>query len=169
MQDDCEARIFEIISYAILKNHYKDTKVYIGFSLDKLEEKHLELYKTGRTNANDGGIDFVMRPLGRFFQVSEVGHYDKYLLDIDKVLHFPITFVIKSIQPKEKIMHDFNEYIETKSQGMKVIKQRYKDAIEEIITINELIKWLENLTPNSINSLIKDIELYYKLELNILQ
>lgn len=66
-------------------------------------------------------------------------------------------------------MHDFNEHIEAKSQGMKVIKQRYKDAIEEIITINELIKWLESLTPNSINSLIKDIELYYKLELNILQ
>ena len=167
--DDCEARIFEIISYAILKNHYKNTKVYIGFSLDSLEEKYLELYKTGRTNANDGGIDFVLRPLGRFFQVSEVNHYDKYLLDIDKVLHFPITFVIKTTQPKDKIMRDFSEYIERKSCGMKVIKERYKQAIEEIITINELIQWLENLKLKSIDSLIKDIELYYKLELNLLE
>lgn len=45
------------------------------------------MYKTGRTNANDGGIDFVMRPVGRFFQVTEVNNYDKYLLDIDKVIH----------------------------------------------------------------------------------
>ncbi len=30
-------------------------------------KKKLQLYKTGRTNANDGGIDFVMRPIGRFF------------------------------------------------------------------------------------------------------
>jgi len=36
-----------------------------------VEEDNLELYKTGRTNANDGGIDFVMKPLGRFFQVTE--------------------------------------------------------------------------------------------------
>ncbi len=169
LKDDCEARIFEIISYAILKNHYKNIKVHIGFSLDSLEEKYLELYKTGRTNANDGGIDFVLRPLGRFFQVSEVNHYDKYLLDIDKVLHFPITFVIKTTQSKDKIMLDFSEYIEHKSCGMKVIKERYKQAIEEIITINELIQWLENLKPKSINSLIEDIKLYYKLELNLLK
>lgn len=169
LSDECEARIFEIISYAILKNHYKNTKVYIGLSRDSLEEKYLELYKTGRTNANDGGIDFVLRPLGRFFQVSEVNHYDKYLLDIDKVLHFPITFVIKTTQAKDKIMQDFSNYIETKSQGMKVIKERYALAIEEIITINELVKWLENLKPSSIDSLIKDIELYYKLELNLLK
>lgn len=168
LKDDCEARIFEIISYAILKNHYKNTKVYIGFSVDKLEEKYLELYKTGGTNANDGGIDFVLRPLGRFFQVSEVNRYDKYLLDIDKVLHFPITFVIKTTQSKDKIMQDFNGYIETKSHGMKVIKERYKLAIEEIITIKELTQWLENLKPKSINSLIEDIKLYYKLELNLL-
>ena len=38
--------------------------------------------------SSDGGIDFVMRPAGRFFQVTEVDRYDKYLLDIDKVNHF---------------------------------------------------------------------------------
>lgn len=69
LQEDCEARIFEIIAYAILKNHYKNKKIYIGITPNDLEERYLELYKTGRTNANDGGIDFVMRPLGRFFRL----------------------------------------------------------------------------------------------------
>lgn len=169
LQKDCEARIFEIISYAILKNHYKNEKIYIGKTLDSIKEQYLELYKTGRTNANDGGIDFVMRPLGRFFQVTEVNHYDKYLLDIDKVLHFPITFVIKTKDSKDKILQDFKKYISQKSQGMKVIQERYSKAIEEIITINELILWLENLDNGSIHLLIKDIGLYYKLELNLLQ
>ncbi|HEC1582061.1 TPA: hypothetical protein R1X64_000968, partial [Campylobacter upsaliensis] len=127
------------------------------------------LYKTGRTNANDGGIDFVMRPLGRFFQVTEVNHYDKYLLDIDKVLHFPITFVIKTKDSKDKILQDFKKYISQKSQGMKVIQERYSKAIEEVITINELILWLEKLDSDSIHLLIKDIDLYYKLELNLLK
>ena len=49
--------------YAILKNYYKNEKIYIGKTLDSIKEQYLELYKTGRTNANDGGIDFVMRPL----------------------------------------------------------------------------------------------------------
>ena len=32
LTEDAEARIFEIISYAILKNHYKNIKVYFGYS-----------------------------------------------------------------------------------------------------------------------------------------
>ena len=167
LEEKVEARIFEIISYAILKNHYKAIKVYIGFSLDKMREEYLTLYKTGRTNANDGGIDFVMKPLGRFFQVTEVSNYDKYLLDIDKILHFPITFVVKSFQNKELLMDDLREYIEQKSGGMKIIKDRYYSAIEEIITINELKEWLNELTDGSVTELLHDIELYYRLEFNL--
>ena len=48
----------------------------------------MKLYKTGRTNANDGGIDFVMKPLGRFFQVTETLDFKKYFLDIDKIETF---------------------------------------------------------------------------------
>ena len=69
------------------------------------------MYKTGRTNANDGGIDFVMRLVGRFFQVTEVNSYDKYLLDIDKVMHFPISFVIKTRLGKERVLTDIEQYI----------------------------------------------------------
>ena len=62
-----DARLFEIVSYSILKYHYHDQIVYFGFELDDIQEENLRLYKTGRTNANDGGIDFVMKPLGRFW------------------------------------------------------------------------------------------------------
>ena len=166
--EDCEARIFEIVAYAILKNHYKNQKIYIGSTPCDIKEMYLELYKTGRTNANDGGIDFVMRPLGRFFQVSEVNDYDKYLLDIDKVLHFPVTFVIKTKDDKIKVWQDLNNYISYKSQGMKFVEERYKMAIEEIITINELVQWLECLDEYSISLLVLDIDWYYKMELNLL-
>lgn len=168
LEEDSEARMFEIISYAILKNHYKNTKVYIGYSIENLKEEYLTLYKTGRTNANDGGIDFVMRPLGRFFQVTEVDNYDKYLLDIDKVMHFPITFVIKTEKTKDIIQSELKDYINQKSKGMKIIKDRYNNAIEEIITINELKKWSEELNDESTNNLLIDIDMYYRLELNIL-
>ena len=164
---DSEARIFEIISYAILKNHYRNIEVYFGYSMDSLVKEQLTLYKTGRTNANDGGIDFVMKPLGRFFQVTEVDVYNKYLLDIDKVMHYPVTFVVKTTRLSQEIYDDLKKYINTRANGMKVVIDRYYKAIEEIITINELKKWLYNLNTNEIDSLLRDIDLYYKLELNI--
>ncbi len=167
LTEDAEARIFEIISYAILKNHYKNIKVYFGYSMDSLKEEELQLYKTGRTNANDGGIDFVMRPIGRFFQVTEVNNYDKYLLDIDKVMHFPITFVIKTKQSKGRVLNDLNDYIAVRASGMRIIENRYKSAIEEIITIDDLKQWTFDLGDSDIDGIIRDIDIYYKLEMNM--
>lgn len=167
LSEDAEARIFEIISYAILKNHYKNIKVYWGYTRNSINEEELQLFKTGRTNANDGGIDFVMRPIGRFFQVTEVNNYDKYLLDIDKVMHFPVTFVIKTNSPKAIVAKELDDYINTRANGMLVIEQRYKNAIEEIITINELCEWTNELSNDDIDGIIRDIDIYYKLEMNI--
>ncbi|MGD1006223.1 MAG: restriction endonuclease, partial [Ignavibacteriaceae bacterium] len=96
LEPNVDARLFEIVSYSILRSNYRDQKIYWGFEKSKIREEHLKLYKTGRTNANDGGIDFVMKPLGRFFQVTETLDVKKYFLDIDKIEHFPITFVIKT-------------------------------------------------------------------------
>jgi hypothetical protein len=62
-----DARLFEIVSYSILKYFYHDQQIIWGFEMDKLNTENLKLYKTGRTNANDGGIDFVMKPLGTIF------------------------------------------------------------------------------------------------------
>ena len=167
LNEKSEARIFEIVSYAILKNHYRGIKIFIGYEKEKLKEEYLTLYKTGRTNANDGGIDFVMRPIGRFFQVTEVDNYDKYILDMDKVLHFPITFVIKTQKNKDEVKTNLIEFINAKSGGMKMIEDRYLNCIEEIITINELKAWLYDLSDKEMKNLLSDIERYYKLEMNI--
>lgn len=167
LDENSEARIFEIISFAILKSYYKNEKIYIGRSVDNVKEEYLKLYKTGRTNANDGGIDFVLKPLGRFFQVTEVDNYDKYLLDMDKVLHFPITFVIKTNKNKEIIEEELNQYILLKSGGMEAIINNYKNSVEEIITINELKIWLNKLSMDDIDLIIKDIDLYYRIEMNM--
>ena len=167
LSEDAEARIFEIISYAILKNHYKNIKVYFGYTRTSIKEEKLQLFKTGRTNANDGGIDFVMRPVGRFFQVTEVNNYDKYLLDIDKVMHFPVTFVIKSSSSKDVILKELDTYIHERANGMVIVEQRYRRAIEEIITINELHRWLNELSNEAIDGIIRDIDVYYKLEMNL--
>lgn len=167
LTEDAEARIFEIISYAILKNHYNNIKVYFGYNRKSIQEEKLQLFKTGRTNANDGGIDFVMRPIGRFFQVTEVNNYDKYLLDIDKVMHFPVTFVIKTKKKQEIVQKDLDDYINERANGMKVIEDRYKKAIEEIITINELLDWIYGLDDKDVDGIIRDIDIYYRLEMNM--
>jgi len=105
-----------------------------------LAQEKLALFKTGRTNANDGGIDFVMKPLGRFFQVTETMDVKKYFLDIDKVHRYPITFVIKT---NEEI-HNVKAGIEAKARkeySVEAVVERYMSCIEEIINIPILLEY----------------------------
>ncbi len=129
-----DARLFEIVSYAILKYHYHNQKIYFGFDPKKLKEEYLTLYKTGRTNANDGGIDYVMKPLGRFFQVTETLDVKKYFLDIDKIEKYPLTFVIKSIESVDVLVKKLREGAE-EQYTVKAIVKNYMDCIEEVINI----------------------------------
>ena len=129
-----DARIFEIVSYAILKYFYHDPTVYFGFQLDALEKSPLILYKTGRTSANDGGIDFVMTPLGRFFQVTETLDVRKYFLDIDKIERYPITFVIKATESSADLLKKLREGAE-RQYSIKAIVKKYMACIEEVINI----------------------------------
>lgn len=129
-----DARLFEIVSFAILKFFYHDQRVYFGFSVDQLTEERLKLFKTGRTNANDGGIDFVMKPLGRFFQVTESTNVKKYFLDIDKIERFPISFVIKSVEPVETLRRKLRDGAQEQF-GIQRVVDNYMACIEEIINI----------------------------------
>ena len=168
LTENTEARVFELISYSILETHYKNKHVFIGFSREDIEKEALKLYKTGRTNANDGGIDFVMRPLGRFFQVTEVGNYDKYFLDIDKINKYPITFVVKTNKSAEEVTKELMEYGTDKSGGLKALEKAYHDAVEDVITINELKKWTNELNEKDVKFLIQELNRYYHLEMNLL-
>ena len=132
-----DARLFEIVSYSILKYHYNDQTIIWGFDMENLNKESLQLYKTGRTNANDGGIDFVMKPLGRFFQVTETIDFKKYFLDIDKIQKYPISFVIKSEESKEDLLNKIRENA-NKTYSIKSIVEKYMSCIEEVINIQTL-------------------------------
>jgi hypothetical protein len=138
LKPDVDARVFEIVSYAVLKAKYGQKTVWIGESKDTVAEEFLILYKTGRTNANDGGIDFVMKPLGRFFQVTETVDVNKYFLDIDKIQRFPITFVVKSDQSSEQIRTAIHAQAVAKYK-IETVVDSYMKAIEEIINVNDLV------------------------------
>lgn len=161
-----DARIFEIVSYCILKYYFYDQKVYFGFELDDIKQEKLRLYKTGRTNANDGGIDFVMKPLGRFFQVTETIDVHKYFLDIDKIEHYPITFVVKL----EDDINEISEMIKNKAEEIYSVNKivgKYMKSIEEIINIPILLDYFDNtIKKGRLNDIIHEIILQSKVEFN---
>lgn len=161
-----DARIFEIISYSILKYYYHNQKLFWGFDRDDLQEDNLKLYKTGRTNANDGGIDFVMKPLGRFFQVTETVDVKKYFLDIDKIEKYPITFVVKSSDSTDTIREKIQEQAE-RQYSIQAIVSRYMSCIEEIINIPELLlKFKSAIDQGFLNNILTEIIKQSKVEFN---
>jgi len=161
-----DARVFEVVSYAILKYFYHDQTVYFGFDLDNVQAENLKLYKTGRTNANDGGIDFVMRPLGRFFQVTETLDIKKYLLDIDKIEKYPISFVIKSEESVENLRKRLKEGAE-KRYAVNAIVEKYMNCIEEVIDLSVLRERLQTAASlGYLRDILNEIVIQSKIEFN---
>ena len=167
LRPNVDARVFEIVSYAILKQHYADKILYWGWSPDDLNEEFLVLYKTGRTNANDGGIDFVMKPLGRFFQVTETVDAGKYFLDIDKVQRYPITFVVKTEENKNVLSERLRAQAKEK-YGVQKIVERYMESIEEIINVPMLIEKFDRIVEEGkIAPVVQEIVLQSRVEFNV--
>jgi len=165
---ESDARLFEIVSHAILYIDYKSQSVYIGKTPDKLEKCSLTLYKTGRTNANDGGIDFVLQPQGRFYQVTETLDFKKYFLDLDKMNRFPLSFVIKTeLSPNEVEMKIYND---AKIKLGTSALNNYMNLFEEIITIPKLNVILHNIikSPKGTSELKEIIINSFKLEFGML-
>ncbi len=164
VEPTADARIFEIVSYSILKYYYHDENIYWGFELDKIQQDRLQLFKTGRTNANDGGIDFVMKPLGRFFQVTETVDVNKYFLDIDKIEKYPITFVVKSTEPIEVIRNKIRQQAQ-RQYSIKAIVKRYMDCIEEVVNIPVLLdRFGQAVNQRHLNNILSEIVKQSKLE-----
>ena len=166
LEPNVDARLFEIVSYSILKYYYHDRTVFFGFQLNDIQEETLKLYKTGRTNANDGGIDFVMKPLGRFFQVSETTDVKKYFFDIDKIEKYPITFVIKSTKTPEQLITEIRKKAE-KQYFINANVERYMSCIEEIINLQILIeRFDEAVKKGYLNNVLKEVIRQSKVEFN---
>ena len=127
------------------------------------------MHKTGRTNANDGGIDFIMQPIGRVFQVTEVLDFKKYFLDIEKLNKFPITFVVKTEQKAKDVMNLIQTQAESMYEGE--ILERYLSCFEEIITLRKLRKYLNVIIEHELldkffMDLIKYCSIEYNVEIN---
>ena len=161
-----DARVFEIVSYAVLKAKFGRETVWIGDTKETVAEEFLVLYKTGRTNANDGGIDFVMKPLGRFFQVTETIDVNKYFLDIDKVQRFPITFVVKSAETAETIRAAIRTQAVAKYK-IEVVVDAYMKAVEEIINVKDLVAAFDAVVRSGrLQSVMDEIVVQSKVEFN---
>lgn len=166
LKPNVDARIFEIVSYAVLKAKYGQETVWIGETKDTVAEEFLILYKTGRTNANDGGIDFVMKPLGRFFQVTETVDVNKYFLDIDKVQRFPITFVVKSDETADQIRSAIRSQAVAKYK-IETVVDSYMDAVEEIINVTDLVAAFDTVVKsNQLQMVMEEIVVQSKVEFN---
>ena len=173
LESNVDARLFEIVSYSILKIYYDGHRIIWGFlnppeieGVVKIHTQSLRLYKTGRTNANDGGIDFVMKPLGRFFQVTETVDFKKYFLDIDKIEKYPITFVVKSGEEISDLLNKIRSAA-IKSYGIEAIVERYMDCIEELINIPILhSRFGEIIGKGELKNVLEEIIIQSKVEFN---
>ena len=164
-ESNSDARLFEIVSFAILHIYFRKTVVILSIN-GTTQSRLLTLYRTGRTNANDGGIDFVMKPIGRFYQVTETIDVNKYFLDIDKVQKFPITFVIKSDKESNEIKQQIQEQATQKYKVPSIIN-KYMSCIEEIINVNDLMNIFNNINEKGkIQPVINEIIIQSKVEFN---
>lgn len=107
-----------------------------------------------------------MKPLGNFFQVTETLDVKKYFLDIDKLEHYPIKFVIKTNKSVEEILNQIRENA-IRQYGIETIINRYMNSIDEIINIPMLILCLNEINKNGIlNKVLEEIILQSKIEFN---
>ena len=110
-----------------------------------------------------------MKPLGKFFQVTETTDVHKFFLDIDKIERYPITFVVKSEKSKEELLKKMKENAE-EIYSIKSIVKKYMDCIEEIINIPMIIERLDTATKNGYTkSIIHEIVLQSKVEFNLIE
>lgn len=168
--ENADARLFEIVSYVLLREHFRGQHVWIGPAQESVTRRPLELFRTGRTNANDGGIDFVLQPSGRFFQVTETLDFGKYFLDFEKVNRYPFTFVVKTTLSAQ----DVREIVRIQAQQ----SGRYSDGqittylslFEEIFTVGDLraIANAIELNAATLGGIKEQLRLQFQLEYGLL-
>ncbi|MEZ4903669.1 MAG: hypothetical protein R2822_18890 [Spirosomataceae bacterium] len=107
-----------------------------------------------------------MRPLGRFFQVTETLDFKKYFLDIDKIQKFPITFVIKSEEPTDEILSKIKDN-SSKIYLVTAIVDKYMNCIEEVINIPTLNqRFADSIKLGYLKNILDEIITQSKVEFN---
>ena len=163
--DGSDSRLFEIISFSIMHCHLSQFSTCIGPNQEELRRVPWTLYKTGRTNANDGGIDFVLTPFGRFYQVTEEVDVVKWFLDIDKIARYPITFVVKDSRTSEEIIAAIRSAATEKLDADDVATMM--DCIEEVVNVPNLIRMFNHCVENNrLECVMSHILTHSKVEFN---
>jgi hypothetical protein len=165
-----DARLFEIVSFILLAEHFRGKTVWIGETAQNAKARPLRLFRSGRTNANDGGIDFVLQPLGRFFQVTETLDFAKYFLDFEKVNRFPISFVVKFEAPAEEALKVIRDAANKSGRYTGAEVNSYIELFEEVFTLPDLRRLLAALPGDgaSVSRMKAELTLQFKLEYGLL-
>ena len=107
-----------------------------------------------------------MKPLGRFFQVTETTDVKKYFLDIDKLEKFPITFVVKSNDSIENLLKKIREGAE-QQYAIEAIVNKYVQSVEGIINLEKLKEAFEFVeAKGKVNDVLNEILKQSKVEFN---
>ena len=165
-----DARLFEIVSYVLLAEHFRGRSVWVGPTRGAVQEEPLRLFRSGRTNANDGGIDFVLKPLGRFFQVTETLDFSKYFLDFEKVNRFPISFVVKVEAEADAAKATIKSDALRSGRYTEEQVDLYMTLFEEVYTLPDLRRILADLPGDgdSMSRMKDELALQFRLEYGLL-
>ncbi len=107
-----------------------------------------------------------MQPLGRFFQVTETTDFKKYFLDIDKIEKYPITFVIKATENKDKLVEQIKKKAEEQYSINRIV-EKYMNSIEEIINLPILIECFQHAVEiGYLGSLLEEVIKQSQVEFN---
>ena len=110
-----------------------------------------------------------MKPLGRFFEVTEVIDFDKYFLDFEKVNRFPITFIVKTDLSENQVKESLYKSAQNK-WGKESLAQKYIDLIEEVINRPTLLAHAKIISKDvkKMELTKKEIILQFQLEYGLL-
>jgi hypothetical protein len=163
-----DARLFEIASYALLAEYFSGQVVFMGESQNSVRAHPLRLFRTGRTNANDGGIDFVLQPLGKFFQVTETLDFRKYFLDFEKVNRYPMSFVIKIDGSREDVMKKiYSDAVRSQLYSNDLLNS-YMSLFDQVYTLTQLNALVEQMPESSVAQIKATLSLQFQLEYGLL-
>jgi len=110
-----------------------------------------------------------MKPLGRFFQVTETLYVKKYFLDIDKIERYPISFVVKS----DMSVADIKAHLEVgalEQYAVDYVVKKYMESIEEIINVPVLLGIFDKVVKaGHVHDVLDEIIRWSKVEFNYME